>query len=418
LGYTISEKILARASGKEKVEPGEIVKANVDVAMMPDITAVLAFKAMNAMGDDKVWDPEKIVIVLDHVAPPSSINSARVHKEIRNFVSNQGIHNLYDIESGVCHQVLPENGHVKPGTVIIGADSHTCTHGALGAFATGVGSTDMGAVLAKGKIWLKVPESIKVEIEGNLPNMVTPKDLILQVIGEIGVSGATYKALEFTGSVIEKIGIPGRMTICNMAIEMGAKTGIIRPDNKTFNYLKQKTDNAFDPVISDKNAFYEDVYSINVTGLEPQVACPHNVDNVKPVSEVAGTKVNQVFVGSCTNGRLEDIQIVHQFLKGQIVHAGTRVIVVPASRKVFSEALKTGIISDLVEAGVVISNPSCAACFGGHIGILGPGEVGITTSNRNFRGRQGSTEAEVYLSSPAVAAASALTGVITDPREI
>jgi len=418
MGYTISEKILARASGRDEAHAGEIVKTRVDVAMMPDITAVLAFEAMRAMGEERVRDPDRVVLVLDHVAPPSSVNAATVHKQIREFVAEQGIGSLYDVESGVCHQVLPEMGHVKPGMLVIGADSHTCTHGAFGAFATGVGSTDMGAVLAKGKIWLRVPETIKVRVDGRLPEMVAPKDVILKVTGEIGASGATYNALEFTGSTVSEMGVPGRMTLCNMAIEMGGKTGIVAPDEKTRTYLRERTDGVFNPVFSDEDASYRRTLSLDVGDLEPQVACPHNVDNVKSISEVAGTRVNQAFIGSCTNGRLEDLEAAHAILKGRRVHPDVRLLVVPASRGVFKGALDAGIIGDLLDAGAVVSNPSCAACFGGHIGILAPGEVGVTTSNRNFRGRQGSPEAEVYLSSPAVAAASALTGVITDPREV
>jgi 3-isopropylmalate/(R)-2-methylmalate dehydratase large subunit len=379
---------------------------------------VLAFEAMRAMGAQKVWDAEKVVVILDHVAPPSSVNSAGVHNMIRQLVREQGIKNFYDVQSGVCHQVLPEMGHVKPGMVVIGADSHTCTHGSFGAFATGVGSTDMGAVLARGKTWLKVPETIKVEINGMLPEYVYAKDVILRTVSEVGVSGATYMALEFTGNTISDLSISGRMTLCNMAIEMGGKTGLCQPDKKTLDWLKKRTEGDFDPVYADSEAEYKRVLELNVNDLEPQVACPHNVDNVKPVSEVIDVKINQAFIGSCTNGRLEDLLQAHEILKGRQIHPDVRVLIVPASRQVYRAALEKGIISSLVDSGAMVSNPSCAACFGGHIGILGPGENGITTSNRNFRGRQGSSEAGVYLSSAAVAAASALTGYITPPREV
>ncbi|MFH0850171.1 MAG: 3-isopropylmalate dehydratase large subunit [Candidatus Bathyarchaeota archaeon] len=418
MGVTLSEKILAKASGQTTVKAGTFVKARVDVAMMPDITAVLAFEAMKAIGTQKVWDPEKVVLILDHVAPPSSINSARIHKTIREFAQEQGIPHLYDVNSGVCHQVLPEHGHVKPGQVVIGADSHTCTHGAFGAFATGVGSTDMGAVLAKGKTWLKVPETIKVEVSGRLPEHVTSKDVILRVAKEIGVSGATYMALEFHGGTVKDMTVSSRMTLCNMAIEMGGKTGLCEPDHKTLNWLKERTEDELNPMYADPGANYRSVLNLNVKNLDPQVACPHNVDNVKPVTELGDIKINQSFIGSCTNGRLEDLEAAHRILKGRQIHPGVRLLVVPASRGVYRDALEEGIIADLVDAGATVSNPSCAACFGGHIGILAPGERGITTSNRNFRGRQGSPEAEVYLSSAAVAAASALTGRITDPREV
>jgi 3-isopropylmalate/(R)-2-methylmalate dehydratase large subunit len=416
LGKTVSEKILARASGREEANAGEIVKARVDVAMMPDLTTILAVRAMEAMGREKVWDVDRVVIVLDHVAPASTLMAATIHRDIRRFAREQGLKHLYDVESGVCHQVLPERGHVKPGALIVGADSHTCTHGAFGAFATGVGSTDMGAVLATGKTWLRVPETIRVMVEGVLPEHVAPKDVILRIIREIGADGATYNAVEFSGSTVAEMSVSGRMTLCNMAIEMGAKTGIVEPDEKTLGYLRERTDGVFDPVYADQDAEYRRVLRLDVDKLEPQIACPHKVDNVKPVSEVAGTRIDQVFIGSCTNGRLEDLEATRSVLRGRHIHPDVRLLVVPASRDVYMEALDAGIIQDLMEAGATVSNPSCGACFGGHIGLLAPGEVGLTTSNRNFRGRQGSPEAEVYLSSPAVAAASAVTGAIADPR--
>jgi 3-isopropylmalate/(R)-2-methylmalate dehydratase large subunit len=415
---TISEKILGNASGQKHVKSGDFVKSYVNIAMMPDVIAVLAFEAMRKAGALKVWDPNKVVIILDHVAPPTSINGARVHTVIRNFVKEQKIKNFYDVQSGVCHQVLPEKGHVKPGMVVIGADSHTCTHGAFGAFATGVGSTDMGAILARGKTWLKVPETIKVEVNGKLSKHVYAKDIILKIASEIGVSGATYKALEFMGDTISDLSISGRMTLCNMAIEMGGKTGICEPDDKTLKWLKKRTDEGFEAVYADPNANYYKVLELNVEDLEPQIACPHNVDNVKNVTDVKNVKINQAFIGSCTNGRFEDLLQAHEIIKGKHIHPDVRMLVVPASQDIFRAAVEAGIIGDLIDAGAMISNPSCAACFGGHIGLLGPGENGITTSNRNFRGRQGSPKAGVYLSSAAVAAASALTGFITHPKEV
>ena len=418
MGKTISEKILARASGRVEASAGEIVKASVDVAMMPDLTTILAVNAMKAMGVERVWDPERVVAILDHVAPASTLMAATVHRDIRRWAKEQNLKHLYGVESGVCHQVLPEKGHVKPGYLVIGADSHTCTHGAFGAFATGVGSTDMGAILATGKIWLRVPETIKVQVEGELPQLVTPKDVILKTAGLIGADGATYDALEFHGDTISNMSVSGRMTLCNMAIELGGKAGIVEPDDKTYAYLRERTDGVFHPVFADEDASYRMVQDVPVDDLEPQIACPHKVDNVKPISEVAGTKIDQSFIGSCTNGRLEDLKIAASILKGKKIHPDVRLLIVPASQNVYLEALDAGIIRDLVEAGAMFSNPSCGACFGGHIGLLAPGEVGLTTSNRNFRGRQGSPESEVYLSSPAVAAASAVTGVITDPREL
>lgn len=418
MGLTISEKILARASGREEVRAGEIVKADVDVAMMPDLTTILSFHAMKGMGVEKVWDSEKVVIFLDHVAPATTIQAATVHRDIRKIVAEQHLRHFYDINAGICHQVLPEKGYVKPGTLIIGADSHTCTHGALGAFATGVGSTDMGAVLATGRLWLKVPETLRVEAEGELGRLVLPKDVILRVIGEIEADGATYKAVEFTGEAVRSMDVSGRMTLCNMAIEMGAKTGIVEADERTLSYLKERAEGSFEPVRGDEDASYSRTLDLSVDDLEPQVACPDKVDNVKPVSEVEGVPVNQVFIGSCTNGRYEDLEVAASILSGSRIHRGVRLLVVPASMDIYRKALDSGLIGTFTLAGALVSNPSCGACFGGHIGILAAGEVGLTTSNRNFRGRQGSPEAKVYLCSPATAAASALTGVITDPREV
>ena len=418
MGMTVSEKILARASGQEKTRAGEIVKAEVDVAMMPDLTTILSINAMREMGFRRVWDRDKVVIVLDHVAPASTLLAATVHRDIREFARDQSLKHLYDVDSGVCHQVLPERGHIKPGYLVVGADSHTCTHGAFGAFATGVGSTDMGAIIGTGKTWLRVPETIRVDVDGKLPEYVAPKDVILYIAGQIGADGATYKALEFGGGTVSGMSVSGRMTLCNMAIEMGGKAGIVEPDEKTFKFLEGRTDGIFDPVYVDEDATYKRVLRVDADTLEPQVACPHKVDNVKPISEVSGTRINQAFIGSCTNGRLEDLLVAASILDGRHVHRDARLLVVPASKEVYLQALDRGIIRSLLEAGAVVSNPSCGACFGGHIGLLAPGEVGITTSNRNFKGRQGSPEALVYLASPAVAAASAVMGVITDPRDL
>ncbi len=418
MGRTISEKILARASGLEEAEAGEIVKARVDVALIPDLTAILSFKAMRETGIDKVWDPERVFLFLDHVAPASSIRAAAIHKEVRRIAQEQGIRNLYDVDAGVCHQVLAEEGHVRPGMVVVGADSHTCTHGALGAFATGLGSTDIGVVLATGKTWLRVPETIRINVEGDFPSMVTPKDLILKIIGELGVEGASYKAVEYSGGTIRRLGVSGRMTICNMTVEMGGKTGIVEPDAETAKYLNERELETLGWIKSDPDAEYERIYSFEVDELEPQVSCPDEVDNVKPIGEVEGTPIDQVFIGSCTNGRIEDLEAAASILRGRRVKRGVRLIVVPASREVYRKALRAGILEALAEAGALICNPSCGPCFGGHIGILADGEVGLATSNRNFKGRQGSPEARVYLASPYVAAASALKGAITDPREV
>ena len=418
MGMTISEKILARASGSERVQAGEIVKARVDVALIPDLTAILSFKAMKEMGLDHVWDSERVVVVLDHVAPASSINAATIHRDIRLIVEEQRIKHFYDVDAGVCHQVLAEKGHVKPGMLVVGADSHTCTHGAFGAFATGVGSTDMGAVLATGKLWFKVPEAIRIVVDGALPELVAPKDLILRIIGEVGADGATYNAVEFTGSTIEAMSISGRMTLCNMVIEMGAKTGVVEPDERTLTYLRGRAEGSLETVKGDIDAKYKRVLHFDVADLEPQVSCPHKVDNVRPVSEVEGTRIDQAFIGSCTNGRMEDLEAAASILRGRHVHPDVRLLVIPASREVYLDSMDAGLLKVFTEAGGLVCNPSCGACFGGHIGILAPGEVCLATSNRNFRGRQGSPDAEVYLASPATTAASAVTGVITDPREL
>jgi len=415
---TIAQKILAKHAGLEEAIPGEIVKADIDFAFMPALTAALAFHAMYDMDIKKVFDPKKVTILLDHIAPATNITNATLHKECREIAKEQNLETFYDINSGVCHQIIPENGHVYPGMLMVGADSHTCTHGAFGAFTTGIGSTDMGAAIGTGKLWFKVPETIKIQAEGSLSRRVMSKDVILNAAKQLGADGATYCALEFRGSTISEMSIGARMTLCNMAIEVGGKAGICMPDQKTFKFLEGRVKNEYTPVYSDKDAVYKKTVEIDGMHLEPQVACPHAVDKVKPVTDVAGTKINQVFIGSCTNGRLEDLQVAADILEGEKISKDVRVITTPASPEVYKAANKAGIITALMDAGAVLCNPSCSVCFGGNHGILAPGEVSLSTSNRNFRGRQGSTEAFVYLSSPATAAASALYGVITDPREV
>ena len=411
---TITEKILSSASGKD-VYAGDIVIAQVDAAMAHDGTALLVIQAFKEMGDQNVWDPSKIAFFIDHVAPSSNENFSKVHKKMRSFASKHKF-KFYEIGSGVCHQLMVEEGFAKPGCLIVGADSHTCTYGALGAFATGIGSTEMAAVFLSGKLWFKVPESFKIIVEGNLPPNVTPKDAILKIIGKIGADGATYKAVEFQGSTIDAMSIEGRLTLCNMTVEMGAKTGIINPDDKTYSYLERLGIKCLSGFISDPHAEYEYTLEFDVSDLEPQIACPHTVDNVKPVSEVEGVPINQVFLGSCTNGRIEDLRIAARILKGKRINEGLRMIVVPASRRVYLEALREGLIEIFLKAGCTICNPGCGPCVGAHQGVLAPGEVCLSTSNRNFKGRMGCMDAEIYLSSPATAAASALTGEITDPR--
>jgi len=415
----IAEKILARASGKKEVTPGEIVEAKIDVAMVHDLTGPLTVKSFREIGVEKVWDNQRIVIILDHLVPASSVKAAELQKIMRDFAKEQGIKNFYDIgRGGVCHQVMPEKGHVRPGNLIVGADSHTCTYGAFGAFATGIGATDMASVFATGRLWFKVPGAIKIDVTGKFQDFVTPKDLILNIIGKVKADGAIYKALEFTGSTIRNMSIDGRMTLCNMAVEMGAKNGIIEPDETTLRCVRERAEKPFDPVKSDPGSSYERVLNFNVKGMEPQVACPHSVDNVKPISEMGEVEINQAFLGSCTNGRLEDLRLAVRLLKGKKVRDGVRMLVTPASQETYFQALREGLMETFIEAGAFVCNPTCGPCLGGHLGLLAPGEVCVTSSNRNFIGRMGSPEAHVYLASPATVAASAVTGEITDPRSL
>jgi len=418
MSMTMAEKILARASGKKDVEAGEIVMANIDVAMTHDLTGPLSVESFEKIGLKNVWDPEKIVVVFDHQVPADSLEAAQNHIIMREFVEKQGINNFYDVREGVCHQVLPEKGHVAPGEVVVGTDSHTCTHGALGAFATGIGSTDMAMVFATGKLWFKVPETIKFQIDGSLGDYVYAKDVVLDIIGKIGSDGATYKACEFAGETTQDLSVSERMVLCNMAIEMGGKTGLVEPDQKTIDYLKPRSNKKYEIMKTDDDAASLETMQIDVTDLEPQIACPHHVDNVKPVSEVDGMHIDQVFLGSCTNGRLEDLRTAAQIIKGQQIADKVRMLVIPASREVYTQAMDEGLLKIFVDSGALVCNPCCGPCLGGHVGLVGPGEVSLSTSNRNFRGRQGSPEAKVYLSSAAVAAASALKGSIADPRDL
>jgi len=411
----LTEKILAKASGKEKVSAGEIIEAKVDAVMVNDLTGPLAVEAFKKIGVLKVWDPDRIVIVLDHLAPASSEKAAELHRILRKFAEEYEIEAFYDVGEGICHQVMVEKGHVAPGALIVGADSHTCMYGALGAFATGVGSTEAAAVFATGSLWLKVPRAIKINVEGRFKNFVTAKDLILYTIGQIGADGAIYKSVEFTGSAVHSMSMDGRMTLCNMVVEMGAKNGIIAPDETTLRYLNLKST---EPLKSDSDTSYEKSVEINAADLVPQVSCPNSVDNVKSVLEVEGIEINQAFIGSCTNGRIEDLRLAASILKGRKVKKGVRLLVIPASRTVYMQALREGLLEAFVEAGALVCNPTCGPCLGGHLGILASGEVCISSSNRNFIGRMGSAKAYVYLASPATVAASAIMGKISDPREL
>jgi 3-isopropylmalate/(R)-2-methylmalate dehydratase large subunit len=414
----ITEKILAKASGKKTVSPGEIVDANVDVIMVHDLTGPLAVESFKKIGAEKVWDNKKVVVILDHQVPAESVKAAELHKTMRQFAKDQKLR-IYDVgRGGICHQVMPEQGHVVPGTVIVGADSHTCTYGAFGAFATGIGSTEAAAVFATGKIWLKVPDAIKINVNGKFNKYVTAKDLVLNIIGKLGVDGAIYKSAEFTGPTMREMSIAGRMTICNMAVEMGAKNGIIEPDETTSKFLqgRVKAMPDFAALKSDKDAAYEQTMEFNVANLEPQVACPSSVDKVKPVSEVGNVPIEQAFIGSCTNGRIEDLRLAAQIMKGKKVKDNVRALVIPASVEVYKQALAESLIEIFTDAGAVVCGSACGPCLGGHIGLLAAGETCVSTSNRNFIGRMGSPQASVYLASPATVAASAVMGKITDPR--
>ena len=416
----ITEKILAKASRKKTVHPGEIVDANVDMVMIHDLTGPLAVEAFRKIGTQKVWNNKKIVVILDHQVPAESIKAAELHKTMRQFAKDQNV-TFYEVgRGGICHQVMPEKGHVTPGNVIVGADSHTCTYGAFGAFATGIGSTEAAAVMATGKIWFKVPPTIKVNVKGTFQKYVTPKDLILNVIGNLGVDGAIYKAAEFTGPAIKKMSIAGRMTVCNMAVEMGTKNGIIEPDETTRKFLEGRVKALpdFDALKSDKDSVYERTVEFDVSKLEPQVACPSSVDNVKTISEVGKVPIEQAFIGSCTNGRIEDLRLAAEIMKGKRVKDGVRALVIPASQEVYRQALTEGLMEIFTDAGVIVCGSACGPCLGGHIGLLAAGETCISTSNRNFIGRMGSTQASVYLASPATVAASAITGKLSDPTKM
>jgi 3-isopropylmalate/(R)-2-methylmalate dehydratase large subunit len=419
---TITEKIFARASGR-KVVAGDFVMASIDRAMTHDITGPLAVEGFYEImkgRDAKVHDPDRIVILFDHQVPADSLNAAQNHILLRKFAKEQGIENFYDIFEGVCHQVMPEKGHVLPGDLVVGSDSHTCAYGALGAFATGVGSTDMAAVFALGKLWFRVPETMRFEVNGRLPERVYSKDIILRLIKDVGAEGARYRACEYAGDSIRSLDMSQRMTVSNMAIEMGGKAGIVEPDAVTEEYIRQrKPGYKLDKSLrSDDGAKYAWEKKYDVSELKPQVACPHNVDNVVDVGEVEGRKIDQVLLGSCTNGRFEDMKIAAEVMDGRPVAKGVRMIVIPASRTEYMKTLKAGLVEEFMNAGALVESPCCGPCMGGSFGLLGPGEVGLSTSNRNFRGRQGSAEAFVYLCSPATAAASAVKGKIADPRSV
>jgi len=416
MGATITEKIFSSAVGRS-VSAGEVVTAKVDYAMVNDVTGPLAVSKFNEL-KAKLWDPGRVVIVLSHFVPAKDILSANNCKLLREFARKHGIANFFEEGRGIEHEILPQEGMARPGLIIVGADSHTCTYGALGCFSTGIGSTEMAAVWATGELWFRVPETIRFNVTGRLKKHVYGKDIILSAIGLIGVDGALYKAMEWGGDAIKELSISERLTITNMAVEAGAKSGIIEPDFKTLQYVKERTNAPYKVFKSDADATYEDVITMDGGGLEPVVAAPFLPSNVKPVSELAHIEVDQVVIGSCTNGRLEDLRVAAQMMKGKKVAKGVRCLVLPASEKVFEQAMKEGLIQTLAEAGCVIGPSTCGPCLGGHMGVLAEGEVCVSTTNRNFVGRMGHPKSKVYLASPATAAASAIKGRITDPRSI
>nr|WP_072911465.1 3-isopropylmalate dehydratase large subunit [Desulforamulus aeronauticus]SHK19347.1 3-isopropylmalate dehydratase, large subunit [Desulforamulus aeronauticus DSM 10349] len=416
---TITEKILAAAAGKDSVKPGELINARVDLVLGNDITAPVAIKEFQKIGVDRVWDKDRVALVPDHFTPNKDIKSAEQAKMVREFAHQQELSNYFEVgRMGIEHCLLPEQGLVGPADVIIGADSHTCTYGALGAFATGVGSTDLAAAMALGETWFKVPESIKFVFHGQLGKWVGGKDLILYTIGQIGVDGALYKAMEFSGETIRQLSMDGRFTMCNMAIEAGGKNGIIEPDEITRQYVEGRTKRPYTFYTSDPDAEYTQVYHFDTSKIEPQVAFPHLPENARPVSQAGQVEIDQAVIGSCTNGRIEDLRLAAEILKGNKVNQRVRLIVIPGTQEIYRQAMREGLFEIFLDAGAVVSTPTCGPCLGGHMGILAKGERCIATTNRNFVGRMGHPESEVYLANPAVAAASAVTGRISHPEEV
>lgn len=415
----ITEKILSSKTNHE-VSPGEIIEIPVDLAMSHDGTSPPTIKTFEKIAT-KVWNPNKIVLVFDHNIPANTIGSAEFQKVCRNFIKQQNITHNYIHGEGICHQVLPEKGLVEPGKVIVGADSHTCTYGAFGAFSTGMGATDLAMVWATGKTWFMVPESIKMEISGELNPYIAPKDIILNIIGKVGIAGATYKTAEFCGETIDKMGVEGRATMCNMAIEMGAKNGIMEPNREVIDYIIKNTgkkESELNILKSDKDAEYLKEMHFEIGDIEPQIACPNDVDNVKNISKVEGISIDQSLVGSCTNGRLSDLADAAEILEGNKINNDVRLLILPASVEIYKEALNAGYIETFIDSGAIICNPGCGPCLGGHMGVLSEEEVCISTTNRNFKGRMGDPKSSVYLANSKVVAASAIEGVITNPKDL
>ena len=419
MGMTITEKIIAAHSGHKEVSAGQFVYADVDICLGNDITAPIAIEQFETLGVEKVFNPDNIVLVPDHFTPNKDIKSAQNSKLLREFAQKHQIKNYFEVgRVGIEHVLLPEQGIVVPGDLVIGADSHTCTYGAMGIFSTGVGSTDLAACYATGKVWLKVPETIKFVFKGNLNKWVSGKDLILYIIGKIGVDGARYKAMEFSGPVISNLSMDDRLAMCNMAIEAGAKNGIIEPDDCTENYIADRAQREYKFYTSDVDCEYQEIHEYDVSTLSPLVAIPNLPENVRPVEELSDIAIDQIVIGSCTNGRISDLRIAAQILKDKKIHPSIRLIILPGTQDVYLEALKEGLIEIFIKAEGVVSTPTCGPCLGGHMGILAEGERALSTTNRNFAGRMGHPKSEVYLSNPAVAAASAVTGKITHPDKI
>lgn len=415
MGTTLAEKILARACGKELVKSGEYVTASVDLAMVHDAMEQVN-EILSRAGVKKIWDNMKVVCVLDHWNPPPTVRDAELYKAIRLAVKKYNIKHFYGQNAGVCHQVLVEKGHVLPGELIVGTDSHTITYGALGAAGAAVGFSEMAYVLATGTLWFRVPETIKFNIGGILPSGIMSKDIILHIVGKYSVNIAQYKAVEFSGQVSKDMSLSSRITMSNMAAEIGAKFAFFEPDEKVYRYIKERANEPFTLITPDEDAVYEKVYEEDVSNLEPQVAFPFSVDNVKPISKVGNIKIDQAVLGSCTNGRLEDLKIAAEVMHGRKVHPDVRMLVIPASSEVYKDAISEGILYRLVESGAIICNPGCGPCMGAHMGLLASGEVCVSSTSRNFKGRMGSLASELYLASPATVAASAISGRIADPR--
>ncbi|MBD3196021.1 MAG: homoaconitate hydratase family protein [Candidatus Lokiarchaeota archaeon] len=416
MNYTIAEKILLDHSNLNTLSPDQFIESEIDLIMVHEQLGGRIHEEYNKLGLDYVWDPDKIFFILDHWVPPPTISAAKMHQDCRSFANKYNFTHNMGQNKGICHQVLPEMGFARPGMLIVGSDSHTTTYGAFNCFSTGIGATDVSVVFATGKLWFKVPYSYKINLEGNFSEGVMAKDFILKFIGDISTKGAIYKSLEFHGDGAESLSIDGRMTIANMAVETGAKSGIFLPDNKLEAWLSKRTSKSYKFIKPDDNADYQKEFHYNLEELAPIVAKPNNPGNIANIEEVEGIEVNQAFIGSCTNGRLEDLRIAAKILKGKEISSDIRLIIIPASREIYLDALKEGLIEIFLEIGAVIGNSTCGPCIGGHLGVLGPNEVCISSTNRNFKGRMGHPNSKIYLASPATVAASAINGKITDPR--